>query len=241
MRAETRHSLKEDRFSKATIHAAENAVHWSVEHKKNLAIGIAAAVALVAIVLGGWLYFQRQDERASVELGKAVRTLDTQVRPAGMPAQPEIPSFGSTKERATEAHKQFQAIADKYPHTRSGEISRYFSGLTASDMGDNSVAERDLKDVASSSHDDMSGLAKFALASLYRKSNRDKEAIDLYKQLIDKPTATVSKVMAQLQLASLYESSQQPAEAKKIYEQIVKENPKTEAESMAQQKLQALK
>jgi len=241
VRAETRHSLKEDRFSKATIHAAENAVHWSVEHKKNLAIGIAAAVALVAIVLGGWLYFQRQDERASVELGKAVRTLDTQVRPAGMPAQPEIPSFGSTKERATEAHKQFQAIADKYPHTRSGEISRYFSGLTASDMGDNSVAERDLKDVASSSHDDMSGLAKFALASLYRKSNRDKEAIDLYKQLIDKPTATVSKVMAQLQLASLYESSQQPAEAKKIYEQIVKENPKTEAESMAQQKLQALK
>jgi len=240
VRAETRHSLKEDRFSKATIHAAENAVHWSVEHKKNLAIGIAAAVALVAIALGGWLYFQRQDERASVELGKAVRTLDTQVRPAGMPAQPEIPSFGSTKERATEAHKQFQAIADKYPHTRSGEISRYFSGLTASDMGDNSVAERDLKDVASSSHDDMSGLAKFALASLYRKSNRDKEAIDLYKQLIDKPSESLGKATVQLELADLYQEKQQTQEARRIYEQIQKENPNSGLANAASGKLAAL-
>jgi len=109
------------------------------------------------------------------------------------------------------------------------------------EVGDNATAERTLKDVASGYNKDLSSLAKLALASLYGNTNRTKDALDLYKQLIDKPTRTVSKVMAQLQLASLYESSQQPAEAKRIYEQVVKENPKTEAEQIAQAKLQSLK
>ena len=102
-------------------------------------------------------------------------------------------------------------------------------------------AERELKEVASSYNKDLSALAKLALASHYGNTNRTKDALDLYKQLIDKPTATVSKVMAQLQLAALYESSQQPAEAKRMYEQIAKENPKSEAEQIAQTKLQNLK
>jgi DNA-binding SARP family transcriptional activator len=79
------------------------------------------------------------------------------------------------------------------------------------------------------------------MASFYANNGRTKEAVDLYKQLMDKPTNTVSKVMAQMQLASAYEVSQQPLEAKRIYEQIVKENPKSEAESVAQTKLQNLK
>jgi predicted negative regulator of RcsB-dependent stress response len=114
-------------------------------------------------------------------------------------------------------------------------------GTTAIELGDKATAERELKEVASSRNSDLSALAKLAMASLYGNTNRTKEAIDLYKQLIDKPTNTVSKVMAQMQMGSLYESSQQPLEAKRIYEQIVKENPKSEAESLAQARLQNLK
>ncbi len=46
MRAETRHQLKQDRFSKVTIEAAENAAHWTVEHQAKL---IAAVIAVVVI------------------------------------------------------------------------------------------------------------------------------------------------------------------------------------------------
>jgi tetratricopeptide (TPR) repeat protein len=109
------------------------------------------------------------------------------------------------------------------------------------ELGDKATAERELKEVASARNSDLAGLAKMALAAFYGNTNRAKEAADVYKELIDKPTTTVSKAMAQMQLAALYESSQQPLEAKRIYEQIVKENPKTEAEQMAQAKLQALK
>ena len=241
MRAETRHQLKQDRFSRATIDAAEATVHWSVEHKSKLVVAGAVLAAVAAITLGGWYYFSQQDDKASVELNQAIRTMDTPVRPANMPPQPDSPSFASSKERASEARKQFQAVVDKYPHTHSADAARYFLGITAIDLGDNASAERALQAVASARNDDLAALARFALASVYRNSNRTKDAIDIYTKLMDKPAATVSKVTAQLELAATYQANQQPLEAKRLYEQIQKENPSTEAAQLASDKLQALK
>jgi len=241
VRAETRHQLKTDRFTQATIGAAEATAHWTAEHKSKLIGGILIAAVAIAAVVGGWYYLNQQDDKANLELTQAVRTLQTMVRPAGAPETPNMPSFASAQDRATAAKKQLQAVIDKYPHTHTADIARYLLGTTAVELGDKATAERELKDVASSRNSDLAGLAKMALAAFYGNNNRAKEAADLYKELADKPTNTVSKVMAQMQLASLYESQQQPLEAKRIYEQIVKENPKSEAESMAQSKLQALK
>lgn len=241
MRAETRHQLKSDRFTRATIGAAEATAHWTVEHKSKIITSVVVVVVVLIAVGGAWYYLGQQDAKANVELGQAVRTLQTQIRPAGTPETPNIPSFASADERAAAAKKQLQAIVDQYPHTRTADVARYLLGTTAIEVGDNTTAEKELKDVASNGNRDVASLAKLALASLYGNLNRTKDALDVYKQLIDKPSDTVGKVTAQLQLAQLYESSQQPAEAKKIYEQIVKENPKTEAEQMAQAKLQALK
>ena len=241
MRAQTRHQLKQDRFRGATIGAAEATVHWSVEHKTKLAIAAIVIVIVVAGAIGGWYYINNQDEKASADLSRAVRTLDTPVRPPGVPAQPDSPSFASSQERATEARKQFQTIVEKYPHTRSGDFARYFFGLTSAQLGDNATAERELRRVASTHNDDLSALAKFALASVYRNLNRNKEAIDIYKKLIDKPTRTVGKVTARLELAATYQADNQPAEAKRLYEQVQKENPSSEASQIASARLQELK
>jgi TolA-binding protein len=241
VRAETRHQLKEDRFSKATIEAAERTVHWTVEHQSKLMVA-AIAVAIIAAVLGGsWYYLNTQDEKASAELSVAVRTFETPVRPAGMPPQPGFNSYASSQERATEARKQFQAIVDKYPHTKTADMARYFVGLTAAQLNDNAAAERNLQQAANSSNKDLAALGKFALASLYRSENKDSQAVDLYKQLADKPTTTVSKSTAQLELAGYYESKDKTADAKKLYEQVQKENPSTEAASLAQRRAAALK
>ena len=115
------------------------------------------------------------------------------------------------------------------------------SGLTSSQLGDNAAAERDLKSVASTHNEDLAALAKLALAAVYRDTNRTKDAIDLYNQLIAKPTRSVGKTTAQMELAETYASTQQPAEAKRVYEQIQKENPATEVAQFATQKLQELK
>ena len=241
MRAETRHQLKEDRFSKATLEAAEKTVHWTVEHQSKLIVAAIAVVAIAAITLCGWYYLNSQDEKASGELSSAVRTLESPVRPAGMPPQPGSESYGSVQERATESRKRFQAIVDNYPHTRTAAMARYFVGLTSAQLNDYAAAERNLQLTAAASNKDLAALGKFALASVYRAEKKDAQAIDLYQQLADKPTTTVSKVTAQLELAGLYEAQQKPDQAKRIYEQVQKENPSTEAASLAQRRAAALK
>jgi len=241
VRAETRHQLKQDRFSKVTIEAAEKTAHWTVEHQSKLIIAVIAVVAIGAMAFVGWYYVNQQNEKASAELSTAVRTFETPVRPAGVPAQPGYDSFASPQERATAARKQFQAIVDKYPHTRTADMARYFVGLASSQLGDNAAAERSLQETAGSSNAELAALGKFAQASVYRAENKDTQVVDLYKQLINKPTIAVSKATAQLELAGFYESRQKPDEVKKIYDQVEKENPASEAASLAQRRATALK
>jgi tetratricopeptide (TPR) repeat protein len=241
VRAEARHQLKEDRFSKVTFQAAERTVHWTAEHPAKLIAAVIAVVVIAGIAVGGWYYVNSQDEKASAELSIAVRTFEAQVRPAGMPPQPGVDSFASASERATAARTQFQAIIDKYPRTHTADMARYFVGLASSQLGDNAAAERSLQEAARASNSDLAALGKLALASVYRAENKDSLAIDLYKKLIDQPTITVSKATAQLELASFYESRQKPDEAKKLYQQIEKEHTATEAASIAQRRMGALK
>ena len=241
MRAETRHQLKQDAFSRVTIGAAEKTADWSAQHQTMLIISGIVLVVLAAIVTGGWYYLNAQDEKASVALSVAVRTLDTPLRPAGTPEQPDFPTFTSAHDRAQAAQKQFQAIVDHYPHTRTADMAHYFLGVTAATLSDNAAAERNFKQVASNGNREVASLAKEALASLYGQTNRTKDAVGMYQELINKPTASVSKVTAQLQLAELYQNSNQPLDAKKLYEQVKKDNPTNEAGQLATQKLAELK
>jgi tetratricopeptide (TPR) repeat protein len=241
VRAQTRHQLKQDAFSRVTIGAAEKTAHWSVEHRNALTIGTVALVVVAAIVAGGWYYQSVQNEKASLDMTEAIRTLQAQIRPPGTPAQPDVPSFTSAIERAEAAKKQFQEIEEKYPHTRSANNARYFLGVTSATAGDNAAAEANFKAVISSASKELASVAKLALATLYGNTNRTKDAVALYQQLIDKPTTAVSKVTAQLQLADLYKTTNQPLDAKRLYEQIKKDNPSTEAGQVATQKLAELK
>lgn len=220
---------------------AESTVHWTVEHQNKLIVGAVALIAIAALAFGGWYYTNQQDEKASLQFGAATRTLETPVRPAGVPAQPGYDSFPSTQERATVARKQFQAIMDGYPHSKTAEMARYFVGLTSSQLGENPTAERNLQQVTGSSNKDLAALAKLALADVYQSEKKDSQAIELYKQLSDKPTETVSKATAQLALANFYEIQRKPDEAKRVYQQIAKENPSSEAARLAQQKANELK
>jgi len=247
VRAETRRQLKQDKFSRTTIQLAEQSVHWSVEHKSKLIAGALILVAIVAIGLGAWYYFEQQDEKASMDFGRAVQVLNAPVRPAGMPAQPGFPSYASAKERAADAHKQFQSIIDNYPHSNAAKFARYFLGVTSADMGDYAAAERYLKEAANTRRylvlpdKNLSSLARLALASVYINSGRTKDAIEIYKDLAQNPTDTVAKSTAEMGLAEAYHAAGMNAEAKKEFERIQKESPSGPAAQIAGERLQAIK
>jgi tetratricopeptide (TPR) repeat protein len=237
VRSYTRHQLKQDSFRTSTTET----ISWAVEHQSKLiAAGIVIAVVVAAVLAGSW-YVDYRNQQAQLQLAQAIEKFNAPVRPAGTPAAPDMLSFASAQERAKVTNADFTRIADKYSFTESGRVARYFAGITLHDMGDNIGAEKDLKDVAGSRDKEIASLAKIALAGIYHDTNRDPDAIALYKDLADHPTASVGKSAAQFLLASLYEESHQPDQARALYQQMQKESPASPVAQLASQKLQALK
>jgi TolA-binding protein len=151
-----------------------------------------------------------------------------------------VKSFATSADRAKAARAEFASVAEKYSHTNSAKIARYFMGLTDQDAGNTAAAEKELKEVADSGRSDLAALAKFALAALYRNQSKDAQAAPIYQDLIEHPTSTVSKPQAQLALASMYESHQ-PQQARTLYQQVQKENPDSPAAQIAGARLAELK
>ena len=230
----TRQELKQDKFAET----AKEAVHWTVAHRKTITGGLIALIAAVVVAAGLFWYHEHRSALASDQLGRALVTYNA---PVGMPStDKQMISFKTVAERATAAKQDFYRISNEFGSTRSGQMAHYFAALCESDLGNYKVAEDQLKVVANSRDAEVASLAKLALGSVYRSENKDSDAVAVFKELIERPTASVPKVSAQLALASLYEAKQ-PAEAKKLYQQIAKDDPKSPAAQIAGQREQAIK
>jgi len=232
----TRRQLKEDKFAEKT----KEAVQWTAGHQRV----VTWAFILVVLGLGGYFGYStwesRQSEAANAALGSAMRTLNDQLRPAGTPPVEGEQSFTSVADRAKAAGKQFKTVADQYSYTKPGKIARYMEGVAAMEAGDGASAEQQFKAVAGSSDKNIAALAKMALASYYRSSNKLSDATRIYKDLQEHPTDTVSKVQAQLAMAEMYENSD-PQQAASLYQQIQRENPANLAGQMAAARLATVK
>jgi lipopolysaccharide biosynthesis regulator YciM len=148
-----------------------------------------------------------------------------------------VKTYASSAERAKAAGDLFTAVAKKYGFTPDGRNALYFAGLTEIEAGQNQAAEDTLKKVAAGWNSDLAGLAKISLAQLYRNTDRDQQAIDIYNQLSAKPTTTVPAGLAKLQLAELYQSEGKTAEAKAIYAKLKDTDAKGAAGALAAEKL----
>lgn len=227
----TRRQLKEDKFAET----AQDAAEWAGEHRKLVTWTVSILIIVIVVTVGGWTWRSRQIEQANIDLSAALRTLSAPLRPAGTPAG-DTPSFTSIAERGQAAAKQLQAIADKYSLVPPGKVARYLLGSAQLQAGNTAAAEQTFKTAADFSDKDIAALAKMSLASIYTDSNRQADAIKIYKELSDHPTATVSKSTAQLALAEIYEKTD-PQEATKIYQQVQKDDPHSQAAQVAAQKL----
>ncbi len=233
MDQQTRHALKHDQFVDTTQHGLE----WASENRRSLIVtGAIVLAVIVAVVVGALVYNHRADQ-ASVAFGAAMQAYQTPIAPPGQAVPPGVKTFASVADRSKAANVLFTSAADQYGMVPAGKLSRYFAGLTAIEGGQNASAEVALKQVAGGWDSDLAALGKLALAQLYRQTGRDAQAIDLYNELIAKPTTTVSAGTAQLQLAELYEAQGKPDAAKKIYAQLKDKDAKGPAGMLAAQKL----
>jgi predicted negative regulator of RcsB-dependent stress response len=233
----TRHELKQDKLAASAVEAVQEVV----EHRSGIVKVVAIVVVLAVIGAGVFWYVNSRKELATDALGQALVTYNAPVVPPGTPNDGGMITFNSDQERLIASKNAFYNISDKFGWTASGQYARYLAGLTERELGNDKVAEDQLRALSATRHKELAGLAKYALASVYRDEKRDQDAINLLQTLVEKPSVSVPKANAQFALADIYISENQPDKAKVIYDQIAKDNPNNTVGQIAKSHQQELK
>ena len=217
MDQQTKAALKQDKFVTTTTHGLE----WASQNRHSVIVTSAIVLAVILVLVIAGVVYNSRSTAASAAFGNAMQTYQTPLAQPGQPVPPGVKTFPSAAERAKAANAQFLQVADKYGMMPDGKNALYFAGPDH----DGSRAEP-----AGGGHAEEGrrthGTAiwrrwrKFSLAGLYRTTGRDQQAIDLLKQLSNKPTTTVPAGLAKLQLADLYEAQGKTAEARNVYAKL---------------------
>jgi TolA-binding protein len=231
----TRKELKKDQIREGFVHGAEAVA----SHPLQLwSFGIAALVVVIA-VLGWRFYTQTQTARAAAALADATTVYEARIRAANEPAAPGEVTYVDQKNKYADAVKKFTDVANRYPHTRPGQVARYYAGLSLAQLDRHDDAEKDFKMVESGGDEGLAALARFQLAQLYDQTGKAAQAAQIYQQLADKPNLFVPRAVVLLALADHY-SSTDPAQASKLYNQVKSEFPDSPAAQEADEHLQLL-
>ncbi len=231
MDTKTRHALKKDKFAQATA----SSMSWVSGHRSGVLRWVIVAVVVLAAGIASLVVWNQRSSAAESAMDAA---MDVYVAPLAQPGAPaEKGVYTTAADRSKAANEQFVAVAQKYGWLSEGAKARYFAGVTYEELGQNGPAETELKAAAGSWNRNLSSLAKLALASLYRQTNRDAQAIELYNALAAKPTETVPAAVAQLDLADLYAETGKQEQARTLWAKVKDADKDGAAGEIAAQKL----
>lgn len=215
-----RKDLKKDEIRETLVSGFESVA----SHQQALWIVVVAALVVVLAVFGWKSYTQRQTAKASAALDDAMKIFQARVRAPGEPPDPVEVTYLDEKNKFADADKKFLQVASQYGRTRPGQMARYYAALSEVQLKQYGEAEKNLNQVISAGDENLAGLAKFQLAEVYQQENKGVQAVELYKQLSDKPSIFVPKPVAMLALADYYRKTD-PAQAAKLYNQVKQEFP----------------
>ena len=229
---QTRHALKKDKFAQATA----SSVSWVSGHRSGVLRWAIIAAVILAVLVGGLIFWNLRSAAADSSLGAALDTYDAALATPGAPAENGV--YNTATDRSRAANKQFVETAQKFGWLPQGAKAHYFAGITDQELGQTAAAETELKQAADGWGDrNLSNLAKLALANIYHGSGRDPQAIDIFNQIIAKPSETVSVNVAKLDLADLYAAAGNQTQARTLWAAVKDADKDGAAGTIATQKL----
>src|SRR5665213_898997 len=181
---QTRHALKGDKFAQATA----DSVSWLSGHRSGVLRWVIGGGVVIVLGVALVVFLTMRSTAADTALGAAMDTYTAPLAQPGLPAGNGV--YATAADRLKAANKQFAAVAQQYSWMSQGTKARYFAGITDAELGQNASAETELKSAAGSWNRDVANLAKLALAGLYHQTGRDAQAIDVYNELVAKPSET---------------------------------------------------
>lgn len=232
----SRRELKKDEFRDTLSHGAE-----VLSTHKTLIWQVGVVVIVVVCAVFGWRYYSsHQNAKASAAFSAAMKTYSAPVIAPGQSPPPNQMTYLSDTVKYTAAQKVMGQVAMRFPHSRYGDMARYYAAVSLDHLGRYQDAVKWLAPMANRGDGQFQALAKFELAHVYDKMGKSGQAVALYQQLASKPTVFVPKPLVLLTLGDYYRAHNDTQQAIKYYQQVKSEYPNTGLADQADQRLEML-
>lgn len=225
----SRKELKKDEVRDTLAHGAEALL----SHTTSTIILVLVALVVVGSVYGWRMYSETHTAKAEAAFNSATEIFQA---PVGPPQAPGQLTYTDENKKWLDSEKAFATVAKNYGRTRAGHLSAYYAALSDEKLKNDAAAEKWLDGIKGSKDAEVASMANFELAGLYVRDGKTDQAIEIYKQLMNKPTILVPKPEVMLALANCYRAKD-PSQAAKIYGQIKTDYPDTPIADQADEAL----
>ena len=212
MDKQLRNQIKHDKFVEEVTHT----VGYLQQHQDQVKKYCVVAAAVLVVIIGIYAFLNYRQSQRQEALRQATLVLDGFVgpqNPAGGLAYP------TQSEKDAAALKAFSEVATKHNGTREGDMARYYASIQLCDAGKLAECEAGFKQVVGSSDKNVASLGKLSLATLYTAQKKSEQAEAIFRELVNNPTAVVSKEQAQIGLARAIQQTK-PQEAQIILKSL---------------------
>ena len=225
MKRQHRKEIKRDEL----LTGMERAAVWTRAHQNEVRNTLIAVAVVVVGVLGFTTFQNRRVAGAERAFAEAIDLFHAPVA-AEVPPGGEKPTgllFATPAEKYQKAAAAFDGVERRYGSMPTGRRAGYYAALCRIEMGDYAEAEKALDKLVSESDRSSleSGLARVALADLYRRKGETDKAVTAYRQLVDDASLSVPRDHVLMSLAGTLEEAHRSKEARASYRRLTEEFP----------------
>lgn len=208
----TRKELKTDKFAVEVEHT----VDFVTQHRRLLIVYGSIAVAVAVIFTGLFFYTRREHAARQMALADAIQIQET---PVGATNPILSVTFQTEDAKRAAAIKAFSEVAAKYSGSNEAAVAKYYLGAIAMEQSKLQEGEKFFQQAADTGDKNYASLARLSLAQVYVSEKRVPDAEKILRDLINHPTALVSKAQATIELAKVIAPTNL-AEAKKLLDPL---------------------
>jgi tetratricopeptide (TPR) repeat protein len=222
MKKELKKQIKQDELRTGFDHA----VGWVSTHRDEVRVTAIALAVLALAAVGFGSYRSHRQASAEKAFDEALTIFHASVAGEPEAAVSGGTVYASAAEKNQKAAAAFADVAKRYGSSAAGRRARYYAALANLELGKTAEAEAELKELSSEGEDALvRGLARLALADIYRGSGRWDLAIEGYRRIVDDAGSAVPRDHALMRLASTLEEAQRAPDALKAYVRLTEEFP----------------
>lgn len=229
-RKQIKEDIRHDEFQEAMTTTFDKILEY-----KNVIIGVAVGIVVLAAAYSGLrAYLERQERAATNELAQAMKVYGAPIREDGaQPDDPDAPSFVSVEARREKARQELEQVSTGVP----GDVADLYLAQLALDEGDTATARERWQSFLDDHEEHVLAVSvRLNLLRLDRHEGRGEEVLAWLEEELEKSNQSLPEEMILFELGETLESLGREADAEAFYQRLLDDYATSIYASKARQK-----